>query len=548
MKFLSSGGALLASFLLCTQASWAQTAKFTIQSFEVHGNTLLTSESLRATVAPFTGEGRDMADIGKAVEAVRSAYAAAGYPVVQVFPPEQKASSGVITLRVIEGKLGKISVAGNSAYNEANIRASLPPLKEGTSPNASRIVAAIVLANENPAKQVAVNLQAGVAAGDVDARIDVTEDRVEKYTLAYDNAGSAGAGYNRVSLAYQNANVGNRDHMLSLGLSTTLEHPLDNGLNIIAAYRIPFYQYGISLDLIGSFSDSRTQTTLPGGNGTLNFTGRGTYLGTRVNQSLPSMGEYRHKLVYGLDYKDFANETMTGTGGVSSNQGTVTSTPLSLAYIAQAATPAYQAGGSITYASNMGFGLHSTDKHYNDDTTGAPVHWSAWRVSASLGVPLPQDWQFSAAANAQFTDHRMVNAERFGIGGASSVRGYAERAVTGDSGYTANLELYTPDFGKHLTDSIKARGVLFLDHGLVRQTQNEQTGAVLPPIALVSIGLGLRLTYAKNLAVKADVGFSQTPSAKQNGNPIATMVARQSFGLKPDNDRWGLHVSANYTF
>jgi len=307
------------------------------------------------------------------------------------------------------------------------------------------------LANENPAKQVAVNFQAGVAAGDVDARIDVTEDKVEKYTLTYDNSGSVAAGYNRVSLAYQNANVGNRDHMLSLGLSTTVEHPLDSGLNVVAAYRIPFYQYGISLDLIGSFSDSRTQTALPGGNESLNFTGRGTYLGTRVNQSLPSIGEYRHKLVYGLDYKDFANETVTGNGGVRSNQGTVTSTPLSIAYIAQAATPTYQAGGSVTYASNVGFGLHSTDKHYNDDTTGAPVDWAAWRISASVGVPLPDDWQLRAAANAQFTDHRLVNAERFGIGGASSVRGYAERAVTGDSGYTANLELYTPDFGKHLT-------------------------------------------------------------------------------------------------
>jgi hypothetical protein len=82
----------------------------------------------------------------------------------------------------------------------------------------------------------------------------------------------------------------------------------------------------------------------------------------------------------------------------------------------------------------------------------------------------------------------------------------------------------------------------------VRQTQNVQTGAGLPPLALLSVGLGLRLNYGKDFALKADVGFSQTPAAKQNGNPIATMLARQSFGLKPDNDRWGLHVSANYTF
>lgn len=546
MKFLSCGGVLLASALLCAQSSWAQAAKFTIQRFEVSGNTLLAAESVHAAVAPFAGEGRDMADIGKAAEALRSAYAKAGYPVVQVFPPEQTASGGIITLRVIEARLGKISVAGNAAYDEANIRASLPPLKEGVSPNASQVVAAIVLANENPAKQVAVNFRAGLTADLVDARIDVTEERIEKYTASYDNSGSVAAGYNRISLAYQHANLGNQDHMLNLALSTTIENP-DKGLSFVAAYRIPFYQHGVSLDLIGSYSDSNTTMTLPGNNGTLNFTGRGTYLGTRLNQALSSIGEYRHKLVYGLDYKDFANETVTN-GGARSNQGTVTSTPLSVAYIAQAATPAYQAGGSITYLANMGFGLHSSDRHYNDDTTGAPVHWNAWRASASLGVPLPADWQLRAAVNAQFTDYRLVNAERFGIGGASSVRGYAERSVAGDSGYTANLELYTPDFGKHLMDSIQARGVLFVDHGQVRQTINQQTGPGLPPIALLSIGFGLRLVYAKDLTVKADVGFSQTPAANQNGNPITTMLARQTFGLKTDTDRWGLHVSANYTF
>lgn len=262
MKFLSCGGVLLASILLCTQSSWAQTAKFTIQRFEVSGNTLLAAESVHAAVAPFAGEGRDMADIGKAAEALRSAYAKAGYPVVQVFPPEQTASGGVITLRVIEARLGKISVAGNAAYDEANIRASLPPLKEGVSPNASEVVAAIVLANENPAKQVAVNFQAGVTAEFVDARIDVTEDRIEKYTATLDNGGTQAAGFNRVSLGYQNANIGNRDHMLSMAVNTTVENP-DKSLSFVVGYRIPFYEYGVSLDLIGSYSNTRTNTVSP---------------------------------------------------------------------------------------------------------------------------------------------------------------------------------------------------------------------------------------------------------------------------------------------
>jgi hemolysin activation/secretion protein len=533
------GGALLATVLLSAQSSWAQAPKFTIQNFEVSGNSLLSAETITTAVAPFVGGERSMDDISKASDALRKAYADAGYPVVQVFPPEQTAASGVITLRVIEGKLSKVTVEGNQQYDVANIRASLPALKEGTSPNAPGVVADIVLANENPAKQVAVNFQAGAREGDIDANVKVTEDRIEKTTLTYDNSGSLAAGYHRLSLAYQNANIGNRDHMLTLGLNTTVENTFDGGINVVGGYRIPFYQYGVSLDLIGSYSDTRTNTPATAITPETNFTGRGTYLGMRVNQSLPSVGEYRHKLVLGIDYKDFANET--SAGGVRSNTGTITSKPFSIGYVAQMATPTYQLGGTLTYAQNFPGGLHGSQADYGT----APTNWEAWRANAFVGLPLPDDWQFRATANMQFANKLLIPAEQFGIGGASSIRGYAERAVAGDSGYAMNLEFYTPDFGKHLMDNVKSRGVFFYDFGEVRQYSG------IPETRLASLGVGLRLNYGKDLTIKADLGFSQTPDARQpnSTNAIATMPRRQTYDLKNNNgDRWGLHVSANYTF
>jgi hemolysin activation/secretion protein len=530
---------MLATVLLSAQPSFAQAPKFAIQNFEVSGNSLLSAEAIKAAVAPFEGGERSMDDITKASDALRKAYADAGYPVVQVFPPEQTAAGGVITLRVIEGKLTKVTVEGNQQYDVANIRASLPALKEGTSPNAPEVVADIVLANENPAKQVAVNFQAGAKEGDIDASIKVTEDRVEKYSLTYDNAGSLASGYNKLNLTYQNANIGNLDHMMTLGLNTTVEHALDGGINLVGGYRIPFYKYGISVDFIGSYSDSRTNTPATALTPATNFTGRGTYLGARINQSLPSVGEYRHKLVYGIDYKDFANETTIA--GVTANTGTITSKPFSIGYVAQMATPAYQTGGTLTYAKNIPGGIHGSQTDYG----AAPTNWDAWRATAFVGIPLPDDWQFRTTANMQFTNKLLIAAEQFGIGGASSVRGYAERAVAGDSGYALNVEFYTPDFGKHLMDNIKSRAVFFYDYGEVRQFSG------IPETRLASIGLGLRLNYGKDIAIKADLGFSQTPGAliPNSTNTIATMPRRQTYDLKNSNsDRWGLHVSANYTF
>ncbi|MBI5437786.1 MAG: hypothetical protein HY936_02350 [Nitrosomonadales bacterium] len=171
--------------------------KFNIAEFQVEGNTLLPVDEIGSALSPFTGAGREMADVNKAVEALRALYHEAGYSVVQVVFPVQTMTSGkALLLKVVEDKIASIDVKGNVAYDADNIRASLPPLQMGKSLNADRLEAAIALANENSAKQVTVNVQPGVRPGDINTRIDVAEDRVSKFIATYDNTGSTATGFN----------------------------------------------------------------------------------------------------------------------------------------------------------------------------------------------------------------------------------------------------------------------------------------------------------------------------------------------------------------
>lgn len=425
---------------------------------------------------------------------------------------------------MVEGKIAKVTVSGNKAYDEANIRASLPALKEGKAPHSGDIVADIVLANENPAKQVAVNFQAGATLGDIDARVDVTEDRTEKYTLTVDNGGSRTTGMERIGFAYQNANLMNRDHMLTLQYMTTYQNPNKVG-NLTAGYRIPFYQRGLSLDLIAAYSDSKSTSTSPAG--PLFFSGKGSYFGVRLNHALPSFGEYRHKMVYGLDYKDFNNDC--ALGGTALNAcGTITSMPASVSYIAQMNTPVYQAGGSVGYYFNMVGGPHGDRTAYGTRER----QWGAWRVSGFVAVPL-KDWQVRTTLNFQETSKALIPSEQFGIGGASSVRGYDERAAAGDTGASANFELYTPELAGTLSlpSETKLRALVFHDLGYV----HNKTLGMIGEVKLSSIGLGLRLNHGKNLAVRFDLGFVQTPTHPALPNP---RERHKSFG----------HLALSYSF
>jgi hemolysin activation/secretion protein len=69
-----------------------------------------------------------------ALEALEAAYRERGYNVVTVELPEQELNGGVVQLRVVETKIGRVSVKNNQYFDEANIRRSLPALQEGSRP------------------------------------------------------------------------------------------------------------------------------------------------------------------------------------------------------------------------------------------------------------------------------------------------------------------------------------------------------------------------------------------------------------------------------
>ncbi len=555
-----AGRVLLSALLFSVRLACAQSPSFEITGFHVDGVSLLPPTVVQTTLAPFVGPGRTLKDVKEAAVALRRAYAAAGYPIVQVYPPEQTLSGGDVRLQVIEGKIAQVTVAGNKLYDAANIRASLPPLKEGQSPNAADLVAALTLANDNPAKQLAVNFQAGVVPGEVDARIDVSEDRPEKYIVNYDNAGAKATGYDRLSVAYQNANIANRDQMATLQYGTTIAHP-DDVYNLVGGYRIPFYDHGLSLDLIGAYSSTQSRTVTTAG--PLLFTGRGTYLGMRLNQGLPGVGELRHKLSYGFDYKDFGNACTVAATSLESC-GSVTSMPLSATYILQYTAAAVQAGGTIGYFMNVPGGMHGAAADYAAARFQAGRHWSAWRFSGFVGMPLARDWQLRLSGNAQLSSNDLVPAEQFGLGGATSVRGYDERTTSGDYGFSANLELYTPDLAKWLArEGWQIRGLVFADSGTVyRMTPTVGTSctSAAPVLCkanrLSSLGFGVRASLRRELSVKMDVAWARQPWRDTSGatDGADTRSLAEILGLNRANgpgrssNEASAHVSVSYAF
>jgi hemolysin activation/secretion protein len=489
-----SRAAVLGLFLL-SSTSFAQVApRFSIQRFNVEGNTVLPSGEVQRIVAPFTGPDRDFGDIQQALESLQDAYIARGFNAIRVVIPEQDIKAGQVTLQVIEAKLRQVRVEGNQHFSEANIRASIPSLVTGATPNTRRIGQDTALANENPSKQANVVLESGEQPADINAVVRVTDEDPKRYSVFLDNSGNSQTGYYRAGFGVQNSNLWGRDHVLNVQYLTSPDHLNDVSIYGLG-YRVPLYGVNGAIDLVAGYSDLNSGTL----QNLFTVSGRGSVYAARYTQVLPKIGAYEQRISAGIDYKAF-QQSVVLVGTTGSLVPDITIHPVSLTYSGRLS----QVGRDLllygTYSENLPGGADGEQSAFDAQRFGAPAKYQVWRYGGSVSQLLPQDFMLRADFTGQYTKDLLIAAEQFGMGGWGSVRGYLPRETINDVGHRLSVEGYSPDFGASLGSNWRARALAFVDVA----RGHDLSPARGPDNGLGSVGLGARINYGKSFAFRAD--------------------------------------------
>lgn len=470
---------------------------FEIKGFEVIGDTSLGDAQIAQLLSPFTGKARHFSDVQQALQTLEEAYLAKGYSLVRVTLPEQELNQGKVRIVVAQARIGSVQIVGNTEFSDANIRRSLPALREGQSPNLRAISSSLRLANESPSKKTTLSLQNAVRDGEVNATLQVADEKPWVASLALDNAGSDQTGRTQVSTQFQHTNIADLDHTLSLQFTTTLEQSSKVGVYGVG-YRIPLYAWGDALDFYGSHSDVNSGQ-VAAGTFNLQISGKGTILGTRYTHKLSGPGEYSSSVVAGFEQKAFQNNV--DYLGIQLGHD-VTVRPLSLTYLGEWTLSASRTSYYLAAVGNIPGGDHGNDGDFARMRTGATAGYGLIRYGLNHLRPLPADWQLRVALNGQISQDALVPGEQFGAGGGASVRGYMERIVADDQGVAANLELYTPSLCSD--PASQCRLLAFFDTASVarnRALPGERTHATIS-----SAGIGARLVLGKLLMAQMDVG------------------------------------------
>jgi len=485
---------------------------FTAERFEVAGENPLSAADTSALLAPHLGPQEGLNGLLAAADALSRALRERGYPFHRAIVPPQTVEGGTIRLEVVRARLARVTVQGNAHFGEANIRRAAAGLADGETPDVALLTRSLSLANQHPSKQAVLTFREAETPEQVEAVLEVNDRQPVTFFASLNNVGTplvdegnnrtSGTERSRLTVGGQHTNLFDLDHIITATYTTSPEHVQEVeqvGLN----YRIPFYAWSSTLTASHSRSDVDSGT-LPGGAfPDAIVTGAGRFTGLTWGYFLPNIGAFRHGLGLSIEDKFFLSQIT----GADFTLGDVRSRPVTLRYDAGRRGTWWSAAAGIAYSHNLAGGADNDTRAYEESRQrgvrpglpGLPrPTWDALRVNANAIVVLPRQWEIRSIFEGQWADQALIAGERFGVGGFASVRGFEERAATGDSGARLTLEIWAPPLPGNV------RAFWFSDAGFI--TLAEPMTGELASDTLVSSGLGLRWAAADRLALQLDYG------------------------------------------
>lgn len=463
---------------------------FAIRGFRVTGDNPLGEAETQRVLAPYVRDDASLETLQQAAAALEKALRDKGYGLHRVSLPPQEVGA-TIALVILKFTIAKVGIAGRSIYDEGNVRRAVPELREGQTPNFSRLAIQTAIANENPNRQVQVGLRESDELDKIDATISVKELKPWNFAVGLSNAGTANAGRDRFTVTGSHTNLWNLDHQFIGAYTTSLERPGDVK-QIGLAYKVPLYTLG------GVVGATFTKSDVIGNFGSFSSTGAGHTFGLNYTHYLAPQGGRRSYVSVSLEDKLFKAteiDRLPVPGQMDRR-----SAPFTVGYVARTETDRYVFAYEADLAVNTGLGAHNDLPSYRaEDPRVDTAHWKALRGNVSYVAPFAGSWLLVARGSWQFSPDVLISGEQFGLGGVGSVRGTdIDRPITGDSGLSGTLEAQTPELAQGL------RLLGFVDAGWL--SNHKANGANrLSSDRLASAGLGLR--YVKEpVAVSLDYG------------------------------------------
>ena len=457
-----------------------------VSALVLHGDTLFSERQLMATTG-FTAGTYDLHQLRQFAARITDYYNQHGYFLAQAYLPAQDINGGTVTINVVEGHYGEISLRNASSLQDGVAHNVLDGLN-GDVVTTAPLERRLLLLSEIPGVAVRSTLSPGAAVGTTNLIVDVTQARRFNGSVEADNGGNRFTGNYRFGASLNWNNPTGHGDMFSLralgstsglGYGRAAYQRLFGVATLGVAYSHIHYELGRefkALDASGTADVASLFTSYP--------------LVRSRRANLYALG--------GLDAKWFTDR-QRAFSTENHRRTTVVSLGLSGNSLDQ-----FAGGGANSFSVGVSGGdlnlLTPADRVIDQATARAEGHYAKLQASFAREQKIAGSVSLYGSLRGQLASKNLDSSEKIELGGPYAVRAYPDGEAFGDEGYVATAEARATLPVSALPGRVQLIG--FVDVGEVRLAKDPWfTG---PNNAHRSgAGVGLNWTAPNNFLVQA---------------------------------------------
>ncbi|MBV8503821.1 MAG: ShlB/FhaC/HecB family hemolysin secretion/activation protein [Paucibacter sp.] len=475
---------------------------FDVYQYVVEGNSVLATTDIEAAVSDYLGPTRTLADVEAARTALEKRYHDAGYLTVLVSIPPQKVDEGEVRLKVTEGVVEHVKVAGAQYNLPSGIKSQVSELAEGNVPNFNKVQEQLAEVNRRADARVTPVLRAGPLPGAVDVQLDVDDQLPLHGSVEVNNRQTPNTTAERVAASLRYDNLWQLGHSVALNLQVAPERVKDARVASLT-YVLPTGVGGDALTLYSVHSRSAFASleNAPG----LGLLGNSDTFGIRYTRPLSADRDLQQTLAAGLDFKNIRQTLVLQSG-----EGTgapIDYAPLAFSYNLN--LPGDERSTALDLISALGLrGLFgNSEESFQAKRAGASASYLTLRMGLQHSEPVMNQWSLFGRVEMQLATGPLVPTEQMVIGGADSVRGYLEGERAGDYGLRMSIELRTRYYQPGGPASgWRLNGLAFFDAArasILRHIEPQPASYTLE-----GSGVGLRLSAPHGMSLDMDAAVA----------------------------------------
>jgi len=408
--------------------SSAPSERFPVTDVRFSGNLSLPDSELLPYVEPLFGRPVSLDDVRAAVEGIKRHYRSKGYIAAYAYVPPQQMAGGVLKVDVLEGRLGRIEVAGTKRRSPDSVRDRFS-LRPGDVLRQDAIRRDLDRLNAEGGLRAKAVLEPGDTVGTTDLRVEVKETVPYRVTGELTNAGTKNTGFYRYGLGARHDDL--TGHMDRLEGSVQLGKGVDA---FGAGYSVP-----VGRDMRAGYAYSHANVDVGGTFSALEVKGKARTHRAYVTKPLYADGPLEVEGTLGFDVKHVENKLL----GLVTGKDDLSVPNLEF----RAKRP--DAAGITQLTSRFNYGIAdflgaSAERDTATSRLGTGGEFFSWRGTAIRLHKLPGTAYLTARGTAQLTPDPLTPSEQLSLGGARSVRGYQEGEYLGDHGAFASFDVYFP--------------------------------------------------------------------------------------------------------